>query len=110
MSHKVFNPEKFTGIVIQDIVAKDIRFPTSLEQHGSDAMHTDPDYSCAYVIIKCSGTEFEGHGLTFTIGKGTEIVKFACESFGKIILNTGLDTIVKDFRGLGFVKIYFHMS
>jgi hypothetical protein len=38
MSQKVFNPEKFTGIVIQDIVAKDIRFPTSLEQHGSDAM------------------------------------------------------------------------
>jgi hypothetical protein len=38
MSQKVFNPEKFTGIVIQDIAAKDIRFPTSLEQHGSDAM------------------------------------------------------------------------
>jgi L-fuconate dehydratase len=25
----------------------DVRFPTSLEQHGSDAMNPDPDYSAA---------------------------------------------------------------
>lgn len=103
MSQKVFIPETFAGIVIKEIVVKDIRFPTSLEQHGSDAMHTDPDYSCAYVIIKCSGTALEGHGLTFTIGKGTEIVCAACESFAKIITNVSLDSIVKDFRGLKFL-------
>ncbi|XP_014673577.1 PREDICTED: mitochondrial enolase superfamily member 1-like [Priapulus caudatus] len=34
--------------------------------------HTDPDYSCAYVILTTS-LALKGHGLTFTIGKGTEI-------------------------------------
>ena len=53
MAEKVFIAENYSGISIKSIVVKDIRFPTSLEQHGSDAMHTDPDYSCAYVIIKC---------------------------------------------------------
>lgn len=95
----VFNPEKYTGIVISSVDVKDIRFPTSLEQHGSDAMHTDPDYSCAYVIIKCKGTDLEGHGLTFTIGKGTEIVCSACESLSRLITSISLETIVKDFRG-----------
>jgi L-fuconate dehydratase len=98
MSKKVFDPKKFTGITINSIIAKDIRFPTSLEQHGSDAMHTDPDYSCAYVIIKCSGTDLQGHGLTFTIGKGTEVVVKACESLSQLILNVSLDEIAKDFR------------
>jgi hypothetical protein len=40
MPLKVFDPKKYTGITISSVIAKDIRFPTSLEQHGSDAMHT----------------------------------------------------------------------
>ena len=50
----------------------DVRFPTSDEAHGSDAMHGDPDYSAAYIVLK-TDTEFEGHGLTFTLGRGTEL-------------------------------------
>ena len=36
-------------------------------------MNPDPDYSAAYVILdtRCSG--IEGHGLTFTIGRGNDI-------------------------------------
>lgn len=30
----------------------DVRFPTSLDLHGSDAMHADPDYSAAYVVLR----------------------------------------------------------
>lgn len=40
MSHKVFDPKNYAGISISSVIVKDIRFPTSLEQHGSDAMHT----------------------------------------------------------------------
>ncbi len=53
----------------------DLRFPTSKGLHGSDAMHPDPDYSAAYVVLHTDdpgGTN--GHGLTFTIGRGTEVV------------------------------------
>jgi L-fuconate dehydratase len=53
----------------------DVRFPTSRELDGSDAMNPDPDYSAAYVIIATDrGDGVEGHGLTFTIGRGNEVV------------------------------------
>ena len=56
-------------IIITSVEAKDVRFPTSLSLDGSDAMNPDPDYSAAYVILKTNHPDFEGHGLTFTIGK-----------------------------------------
>uniref|UniRef100_A0A5F9CFX2 Mitochondrial enolase superfamily member 1 n=1 Tax=Oryctolagus cuniculus TaxID=9986 RepID=A0A5F9CFX2_RABIT len=53
---------------------RDVRFPTSLGGHGSDAMHTDPDYSAAYVVIETdAGDGLAGCGITFTLGKGTEV-------------------------------------
>ena len=57
----------------------DVRFPTSDGAHGSDAMHTDPDYSAAYVILTTNRDGLEGHGLTFTCGRGTEICVTAAE-------------------------------
>ena len=55
---------------ITDVVARDIRFPTSKTLAGSDAMHTDPDYSAAYVVLKSDSPHgLEGHGLTFTLGR-----------------------------------------
>ena len=50
----------------------DVRFPTSAALDGSDAMNPDPDYSAAYVVFETDGP-LEGHGLTFTIGRGNEI-------------------------------------
>ncbi|XP_054393471.1 mitochondrial enolase superfamily member 1 isoform X1 [Pongo abelii] len=53
---------------------RDVRFPTSLGGHGSDAMHTDPDYSAAYVVIETDAEDgIKGCGITFTLGKGTEV-------------------------------------
>ena len=51
----------------------DLRFPTSDEKDGSDAMHPDPDYSAAYLVLKTDAGH-EGHGFTFTIGRGNDIV------------------------------------
>ncbi|KAG1876189.1 enolase C-terminal domain-like protein [Suillus subluteus] len=51
----------------------DIRFPTSLTGDGTDAMNTDCDYSSAYVTIY-TDSGLIGHGMTFTIGRGTDIV------------------------------------
>src|SRR6187431_2581332 len=57
---------------ITDLSVLDLRFPTSRDQVGSDAVHTDPDYSAAYVILE-TDEKLEGHGLTFTIGRGNEV-------------------------------------
>lgn len=75
---------------------KDIRFPTSLLSDGSDAMHTDPDYSCAYVTIILDNG-LEGCGLTFTLGRGTEIVVSACKSILQIVNGQDVEDIFKDF-------------
>ncbi|KAF5305229.1 hypothetical protein FQR65_LT07768 [Abscondita terminalis] len=84
------------NLKILSLDVKDIRFPTSLGGHGSDAMHTDPDYSCAYVILKTAkGTE--GHGLTFTCGRGTEIVVKAIESLSYMVVGQTVVDIFKDF-------------
>ena len=59
----------------------DIRFPTSEGRHGSDAMHPDPDYSAAYVILRTDRPDgIEGHGLTFTIGRGNELCVAAVQA------------------------------
>jgi len=73
----------------------DLRFPTSLLRDGSDAMNPDPDYSAAYVIL-VTDEGLEGHGLAFTIGRGTEIVVAAIEALRNCIVGLDLDWIVED--------------
>ncbi|MET7683220.1 L-fuconate dehydratase [Streptomyces sp. NPDC005423] len=52
----------------------DIRFPTSRELDGSDAMNPDPDYSAAYVVLRTDAADgHEGHGFSFTIGRGNDV-------------------------------------
>ena len=72
-------------IVAADV--HDVRFPTSRTLDGSDAMNVDPDYSAAYVILRTdSGDGLEGHGFTFTTGRGTEVVVAAIEALkGRIV-------------------------
>jgi L-galactonate dehydratase len=40
----------------------DVRFPTSLDKTGSDAMNAAGDYSAAYCILE-TDTNFSGHGM-----------------------------------------------
>ncbi|XP_072008205.1 mitochondrial enolase superfamily member 1 isoform X1 [Engystomops pustulosus] len=85
---------KITGLSV-----KDVRFPTSLGQHGSDAMHTDPDYSAAYVVIETDAEDaIKGYGLTFTLGKGTEIVVCAVKALSHLVVGKNLEDIVANFR------------
>ena len=77
----------------------DIRFPTSLELDGSDAVHTDPDYSAAYVILRTdAGDGVEGHGFCFTLGRGNEIEVAALEALSPLVVGLDLDEIVADSR------------
>ncbi len=74
----------------------DLRFPTSREQIGSDAVNKDPDYSAAYCILETDGA-VEGHGLTFTLGRGTDLVVQAAEYLGSFIVGKTLASITADF-------------
>ncbi|MEO6086509.1 MAG: enolase C-terminal domain-like protein [Umezawaea sp.] len=57
----------------------DIRFPTSRELDGSDAMNPDPDYSAAYVVLRTDDGP-DGYGLAFTIGRGNDVQAAAIQA------------------------------
>ncbi|MDX1636852.1 MAG: L-fuconate dehydratase [Balneolaceae bacterium] len=85
------------AITITGIDVKDIRFPTSKELHGSDAMNPDPDYSAAYVIIETNRENLTGHGLTFTIGRGNELCVEAIKLMEPVLVGESMDLITGDF-------------
>jgi L-fuconate dehydratase len=75
----------------------DVRFPTSRSLDGSDAMNPDPDYSAAYVIVRTDADDgLEGHGLTFTIGRGTEVVVAGVDALRPLVLGRTIDTLFAD--------------
>ncbi|MCU1321517.1 MAG: mandelate racemase/muconate lactonizing protein [Acidobacteriaceae bacterium] len=78
----------------------DLRFPTSREQIGSDAVNKDPDYSAAYCILE-TNSHHEGHGLTFTLGRGTDLVVQALEYLTRYVVNRPLGDITSDLRAFG---------
>jgi L-fuconate dehydratase len=101
----------------------DVRFPTSLEQDGSDAMNTDPDYSAAYAVITTDAPDLTGHALCFTIGRGNDVVVAAIEALrpyvvGRLVTEAtgslgGLSAaLISDsqFRWLGPEKGVMHMA
>jgi len=74
----------------------DLRFPTSAGLDGSDAMNPDPDYSAAYVVLDTDTDGLEGHGLTFTIGRGNDICVAAIEAMRHLVIGLDLDWIIEN--------------
>lgn len=84
-------------IIITGALPRDIRFPTSRELDGSDAMNPDPDYSAAYVILRTDHPGgLEGHGLTFTIGRGNELCVAAIHSLLPLVVGRTLESFTAD--------------
>lgn len=82
--------------VIKDMRVFDLRFPTSLSLDGSDAMNPDPDYSAAYVVLSTGEDGLEGHGLTFTIGRGNDICCDAIRAMRHLVVGLDLDWVEAD--------------
>lgn len=79
----------------------DVRFPTSRTLDGSDAMNPDPDYSAAYVVLGTDAVDgLEGHGFTFTIGRGTEVVVAAVHALEPLVLGRDVDAMAADMGGV----------
>lgn len=80
---------------IESVRTTDVRFPTSLELDGSDAVNVDPDYSAAYVEIATDDGE-SGYGLVFTCGRGNEIITAAMDSYGDLLVGRDTDELVNN--------------
>jgi L-fuconate dehydratase len=88
------------GIRITRAVTYDVRFPTSRSMAGSDAMNRDPDYSAAYVVLHTDHPDgLSGHGLTFTIGRGTELCVAAIEALAPHLVGKTLEDLTSDMAG-----------
>ncbi|MBB5083487.1 L-fuconate dehydratase [Nonomuraea endophytica] len=103
---------------IVEMETHDIRFPTSRELDGSDAMNPDPDYSAAYVVIK-TDDGFEGHGFAFTIGRGNDVQTAAIGALKPYVIGRDAEDLgalykelVNDsqLRWLGPEKGVMHMA
>jgi L-fuconate dehydratase len=84
------------ALTITDMRVLDIRFPTARAAVGTDAMHPDPDYSAAYVILETNDGSLQGHGLTFTIGRGNEVCVQAIHAFRNLVVGQRLEDITAD--------------
>ncbi|GIG63555.1 mandelate racemase [Longispora fulva] len=79
----------------------DIRFPTSRDLDGSDAMNPDPDYSAAYVIVRTDEPGgHEGHGFAFTIGRGNDIQAAAIRALAPYLVGLPVPATLDDLGGL----------
>ncbi|HZC27643.1 MAG TPA: enolase C-terminal domain-like protein [Actinopolymorphaceae bacterium] len=109
-----------TKIVAVDV--HDVRFPTSVGLHGSDAMNPDPDYSTAYVVLRTSDGP-DGHGFAFTIGRGNDVQCAAISALAPALVGRDVEPICADlgavyhelvndsqFRWLGPEKGVMHMA
>lgn len=90
---------------ITSVEVTDVRFPTSVTADGSDAMNADADYSAVYVVLSTDGVDSDGaplagHGLTFTIGRGTDVVALAARQQAARLVGRDVDAIAADMGGL----------
>jgi L-fuconate dehydratase len=75
----------------------DVRFPTSRELDGSDAMNPDPDYSAAYVVLRTDARDgLEGHGFTFTIGRGNDVQVAAIGALRHHVVGRSVEELCAD--------------
>ncbi len=79
--------------IIKDLLVSDVRFPTSLELDGSDASHPDPDYSAVYVTIVTDVDKYKGFGISFTVGRGNELVVQAVDSLRFLVIGNCIQQV-----------------
>ncbi|MCC2336225.1 L-fuconate dehydratase [Cellulomonas wangsupingiae] len=90
---------------ITAVDVEDVRFPTSLTADGSDAMNKDGDYSAAYVVLRTDGTDaagapLAGYGLTFTTGRGNDIVAMAARQQAALLVGRDVEEMAADMGGV----------
>jgi L-fuconate dehydratase len=81
--------------LISSVETFDIRFPTSRERDGSDAMNPFPDYSAAYIVLRTSSGA-EGYGLVFTVGRGTEVQVAGVQALSRLVVGQPVEQVIAD--------------
>lgn len=92
--------EKKHAASIVALEAFDVRFPTSRQLDGSDAMNPDPDYSAAYIVLRTDSADgLAGYGLVFTIGRGNDVQTAAITALSHLVVGRSVDEVLDDLGG-----------
>lgn len=83
---------------IISVETADVRFPTSVDLDGSDAMNPDPDYSAAYLRLVTDAGD-EGHGFVFTIGRGNEVQLAGVRTVAQMLVGESVEPLLADLGG-----------
>ena len=94
------SPSEVPVAVIVELDTHDVRFPTSRQLDGSDAMNPFPDYSAAYVVMR-AGDGTEGHALAFTVGRGTEVQVAGIRALAPLVVGRDVEEVLGDLGGFG---------
>ncbi len=84
-----------TTWVIDRIAAFDMRFPLT-GGAGSDAVHTNPEYSLAVTHLHTCGGQ-SSTGITLTLGHGNRLVCDAIELLARPLMGMEIDELMADF-------------
>jgi len=85
---------------IVEFDTRDVRFPTSVQRDGSDAMNPFPDYSAAYLVVRTDTGE-EGHSLVFTVGRGNDVQTSAVKALEPLVVGRDVDDVLADIGAFG---------
>src|SRR5689334_10290968 len=96
------NPRRRMMARFVSIDSADVRFPTSRDLDGSDAMNPEPDYSAAYLVVSTdAGDGHEGHGFTFTTGRGNEVQVAAASTLAPWLVGRDVDDVLANLGPFG---------
>jgi len=98
MNHAASAPDAHAARIVA-LDTFDVRFPTSRELDGSDAMNPDPDYSAACVTLRTDHPDLCGYGFVFTIGRGNDVQKAALDALSGHVVGLSVEAIVNDLGG-----------
>lgn len=90
-----FEDRMTSPLVMTGFETFDLRFPTSQHLDGSDAMNPDPDYSAAYVTLRTNSSSLNGHGMTFTIGRGNELCVAAIRALSQLLVGQSVEGLMQ---------------
>ena len=93
-----------SAAIVTGLAVRDVRFPTSRDRDGSDAMNPLPDYSAAYVMLEASSGE-QGTSLVFTIGRGNEVQLAAVTALEPLVLGLPLDEVLDDLGAFSHLLV-----
>jgi L-fuconate dehydratase len=92
---------------VQDVQCVDVRFPTSLEKDGSDAVNVDPDYSAAYVTLRVDDDTWPvGHAFVFTCGRGNALMCRAIETVATLLPDQPVEWMLEHLGGVARALVH----